>query len=196
MTKEETKKHDIAIEYYKALGYWKPGMVLHHTDPTLKLRDPERYKNWNIEDLVPLSVGQHMRLHMSAKNPKGVKKSADHVKAMVDGHRKERRNCNILISRVLLENGVENGIEAYVFPSCAAAARYIGCSLQLVYQTASKTQHNRRAFGWNCNYVPKSVSARQGGGGSGPLARWVIIKRRQKCTKTLRLKEGTPFSTG
>lgn len=157
MTKEETKKHDIAIEYYKALGYWKPGMVLHHVDPTMKLRDPQRYKNWNIDDLVPLTVPQHMRLHMSAKNPRGVKKSADHVKAMVAGRRKERRNCNVLISRVSVNDGVE-GLEAFVFPSCAAAARHIGCSLQLVYQTASKTQHNRTAMGWNCNYVPKSVS--------------------------------------
>lgn len=162
MTKEETKKHDIAIEYFKARGDWEPGMVLHHIDPSLKLRDLQRYKNWNVEDLVPVTVQQHMRIHMSAKNPRGVKKSADHVRAMVEGHRKERRNCNILISRALLdENGVENGIEAYVFPSCAAAARHIGCTLQLVYQVASKTKHNRRAMGWNCNYVPKSVALGQ-----------------------------------
>ena len=158
MTKAETKKHDAAIEYFKARGDWEPGMVLHHMDPTLKLRDPERYKNWNVEDLVPITVQQHMRIHMGMKNPRGSKKSADHVQAMVSGHRKERRACNILISRVLVdENGVD-GLEAYVFPSCAAAARHIGCSLQLVYQTASKTQHNRHACGWICNYVPKSVS--------------------------------------
>lgn len=157
MTTEERSKHDIAIEYYKARGVWKTGMVLHHTDPSLKLRDPQRYRNWNIDDLVPLTVAQHMRIHMSAKNPKGGKKSADHVRAMVEGHRKERRLCNILIHRVVVNDGVE-GIEAFVFPSCAAAARHIGCSLQLVYQVASKTQHNRTAMGWNCNYVPKSVS--------------------------------------
>lgn len=158
MTKEEQKKHDIAIEYFKARGDWKPGMVLHHVDPSLKLRDPERYRNWNVEDLVPFTVAQHMRLHMSAKNPKGGKKSASHVAAMTAGYNKARRlSCNILIHRVVRGNGTD-GIEAYVFPSCAAAARHIGCSLQLVYQTASKTQHNRRAMGWSCNYVPKSVS--------------------------------------
>lgn len=160
MTKEERSKHDTAIEYFKALGYWKPGMVLHHSDPTMKLRDPERYRNWIIEDLVPVTVQQHMRIHMGMKNPRGGKKSADHVRAMVEGHRKERRACNVLISRVTVENGVE-GLEAYVFPSCAAAARHIGCSLQLVYQTASKTQHNRTARGWACNYVPKTVSLGQ-----------------------------------
>nr|DAW56111.1 MAG TPA: hypothetical protein [Caudoviricetes sp.] len=160
MTKEEQKKHDIALEYFKALGYWEPGMVLHHVDPTMKLRDPQRYKNWNIDDVEPLTVQQHMRIHMGKKNPKGVKKSADHVKSMTEGHKKERRSCNILISHVVNENGIE-GIEAYVFPSCAAAARHIGCTLQLVYQTASKTQHNRTAMGWNCNYVPKTVALGQ-----------------------------------
>lgn len=157
MTKEETKKHETAIEYFRAMGDWKPGMVLHHVDPTLKLRDPGRYHEWKIDDLVPLTVQQHMRIHMGMKNPRGIKKSAAHVRAMVAGHRKERRACNIMISRVTVENGVE-GLEAYVFPSCASAARHIGCSLQLVYQVASKTQHNRHAMGWNCNYVPKTVS--------------------------------------
>lgn len=158
MTKEETKKHDMAIENFRARGLWKTGMVLHHVDPTLKLRDPERYRNWNIDDLVPLTVPQHMRIHMGLKNPRGGKKSADHVRAMLEGHRKERRNCNILLHRVLLDENGNEGIEAYVFPTCAAAARHVGCSLQLVYQVASKTQHNRRAIGWNCNYVPKTVS--------------------------------------
>ena len=157
MTREETKKHDMAIEYYKALGLWKEGMVLHHTDPSLKLRDPERYREWNIDDLVPLTIAQHMRIHMAMRNPKGVKRTKERIAAQVAGHKKERRACNILISRVMDEKGVE-GIESYVYPSCAAAARHIGCSLQLVYQVASKTGYNRRAFGWNCNYVPKTVS--------------------------------------
>lgn len=158
MTKEEQKKHDIAVAYFRARGDWKNGMVLHHVDTSLKLRDPQRYKNWNIDDLVPLTVQQHMRIHMGMKNPRGTKKSADHVRAMVEGHKKERRSCNILISRVILDENGNEGIETYVFPTCAAAARHIGCSLQLVYQVASKTQHNRRACGWSCDYVPKSVS--------------------------------------
>lgn len=157
MTKEETKKHDIARAYYKALGYWKPGMVLHHVDPSLKLRDPQRYHEWNVEDLRPMTKIEHRSYHMKLQNPKGGKKTTEHVRAMVSGRRKERRNCNVLISRVVEKDGVE-GIEAYVFQSCAAAARHIGCSLQLVYQVASKTQHNRTAMGWSCNYVPKTVS--------------------------------------
>lgn len=163
MTKEETKKHDDTMKHYKNLftsfgvDWDSQRWCLHHIDENMKLRDPRRYHAWRIEDVVPLTIQQHMSIHMKSRNPSGVKKSADHVKAMVAGRRKERRACNILISRVSVNDGVE-GLEAFVFPSCAAAARHIGCSLQLVYQTASKTQHNRTAMGWNCNYVPKSVS--------------------------------------
>ena len=35
------------------------GLVLHHIDPTLKERDPERYAEWRIEDLVVLTRGEH-----------------------------------------------------------------------------------------------------------------------------------------
>ena len=157
MTSEERERHDIAVDYFTALGIWTPGMVLHHTDTTLKRRDPARYHEWRIEDVVPLTVPRHAGLHMAKRNPKGVRKSASHVAAMMAGKRKERRQCNVLIHRELHGKGAD-GIEAYVFPSCSAAARHIGCSKQLAYQVASKTQHNRRACGWNCSYVPKSVS--------------------------------------
>ncbi len=158
MTSDERDRHERAVGYFDALGIWQPGMVLHHLDPTLKRRDPVRYHEWRVEDVVPLTVPRHAGLHMALRIPKGSKKTKEHVAAMVAGRRKERRlSSNILIHRVVSGNGAE-GIEAYVYPSCSAAARHIGCSKQLVYQVASKTQHNRRACGWICNYVPKSVS--------------------------------------
>lgn len=157
MTSEERYRHDIAVDYFTALGIWQPGMVLHHLDTTLKRRDPVRYHEWRVEDLRPLTVPQHAGLHMARRNPKGSTKTKEHVAAMIAGKRKERRACNVLIHRLVSGNGAE-GIEAYVYPSCSAAAGHIGCSKQLVYQVASKTKHNRRACGWICNYVPKSVS--------------------------------------
>lgn len=157
MTQEEQEMHAAAVDYFKALGIWQPGMVCHHADTTLKQRDPARYHEWRVEDLRPLTVPQHAGLHMRLRNPKGSIKTKEHVAAMVAGHNKERRQCNVLIHRELHGKGAD-GIEAYVFPSCSAAARHIGCSKQLAYQVASKTQHNRRACGWICNYVPKSVS--------------------------------------
>lgn len=157
MTMAERERHDIAVGYFAGLGIWAEGMVLHHIDPTLKHRDPERYHEWRVEDLRPMSTASHNSLHMRLRSPKGRRKSAYHVAAMVAGKRKERRACHVLIQRVINESGAE-GIEAYVFPSCAAAARHICCTRQLVYQTCSRTTHNRRACGWSCNYVPKSVS--------------------------------------
>lgn len=157
MTMAERERHEWAVGYYAGLGIWQEGMVLHHNDTTLKYRDPERYHEWRVEDLRPLTVPQHASLHMRQRNPKGRMKSVYHVAAMAAGRRKERMACNVLIHRVVTESGVE-GIEAYVYPSCAAAARHICCTRQLVYQTASRTTRNRRACGWYCAYIPKSVS--------------------------------------
>nr|DAL90080.1 MAG TPA: hypothetical protein [Caudoviricetes sp.] len=157
MTSDERDRHDMAVDYFEAIGIWQAGMVLHHLDTTLKQRDPARYHEWRVEDLRPMSIASHNSLHMALRIPKGSRKTASHIRAMVAGKRKERRRCNVLIHRVVSGN-VAEGIEAYVYPSCSAAARHIGCSKQLVYQVASKTQHNRRACGWICNYVPKSVS--------------------------------------
>lgn len=44
-----------------------PEMVLHHIDPTLKKRDPKRYKEWRIEDLTVMTNAEHTRLHSKGK---------------------------------------------------------------------------------------------------------------------------------
>lgn len=163
MTQEEQERHDAALAHYRTLiascgvDVDSQRWCLHHVDATMRHRDPARYHEWRIEDVVPLTVPQHSGLHMRLRNPKGRTKTKAHVAAMIAGRRKERRACNVLIYRLVSGNGAE-GVEAYAYPSCSAAARHIGCSKQLVYQVASKTQQNRRAMGWNCSYVPKSVS--------------------------------------
>lgn len=53
------------------------GMVLHHIDPTLKTRDPERYSQWNVKDLIPMPKAQHRSLHMKIE-AKGRVHSKDH----------------------------------------------------------------------------------------------------------------------
>ena len=162
MTKKEKALHDNTLNHYKTMftafgvDWDSQRWCLHHLDEQMKHRDPERYHEWNVEDVVPLTVRQHMALHMKLRM-KGVEKTEKHREAMKNGHRKERRNCNVMIHRAVVKDGNE-GIEAYVYPSCAAAAKHIGCTLQMVYQTASRTQKNRRAMGWSCDYVPRSVS--------------------------------------
>ena len=44
-------------------GQAKPGFVLHHIDPTLKFRDPARYAEWNVNDLIMVSKELHGNLH-------------------------------------------------------------------------------------------------------------------------------------
>ena len=39
--------------------------VLHHIDPELKRTDFERYCEWRVEDLIPMTLSEHRRLHMS-----------------------------------------------------------------------------------------------------------------------------------
>lgn len=41
---------------------------LHHIDVNLKYDDPERYDEWRIEDLVPMTTKEHIRLHTKDKH--------------------------------------------------------------------------------------------------------------------------------
>lgn len=52
--------HKKAMEYYNL----EKGWVLHHKDPCLINEDPERYHEWRVEDLEPMTKGDHRRLHM------------------------------------------------------------------------------------------------------------------------------------
>ena len=36
---------------------------LHHIDPTLKYFDLSRYCEWRIDDIMPLTAADHMKLH-------------------------------------------------------------------------------------------------------------------------------------
>ena len=44
-----------------------PEVVLHHKDPTLKTRDPERYLEWRIEDLEVMRSSDHTKLHATGR---------------------------------------------------------------------------------------------------------------------------------
>ena len=41
--------------------------ILHHIDPAWKREDPERYEQWNPEDLVPMRNKDHTSLHHKNK---------------------------------------------------------------------------------------------------------------------------------
>ena len=73
--------------------------MLHHKDPSLKYNDPERYFQWRIEDLVPMSKEEHSRLHSTgrvyseesrqkmSKWQKGMKRSEEFRNKCSEGHK-------------------------------------------------------------------------------------------------------------
>ena len=69
MTKEQLKvaalNHKKACLHFfpKCKGKNKQGWVLHHKDTSLKTNDLERYAEWRIEDLVPMTKSGHISLH-------------------------------------------------------------------------------------------------------------------------------------
>lgn len=66
-TKEQ--KRISAANYRKASEYFnlQKGEVLHHIDPSWKHNDIERYIQWNIEDLVKMTISEHISLHHKGK---------------------------------------------------------------------------------------------------------------------------------
>ena len=69
MTLTSSKRHN---KNWKAARIYfgvenNPEMVLHHKDPTLKYRDPERYLEWRIEDLEVMTNADHTSLHQTGK---------------------------------------------------------------------------------------------------------------------------------
>ena len=61
----ELEAHEAAWKFFwpEGNGKAKPGYVLHHIDPTLKFRDPARYSQWNINDLMMVDSSLHGNLH-------------------------------------------------------------------------------------------------------------------------------------
>lgn len=53
--------------YPEGQGDAKEGYCLHHIDPSWRTEDPERYKQWNPEDLVMLTNEEHARLHATGR---------------------------------------------------------------------------------------------------------------------------------
>lgn len=64
----ENKKRAWKYFYPEGNGLSKRGYVLHHKDPSWKLDDPERYAQWNIDDLVMMTNPDHTRLHRKGKH--------------------------------------------------------------------------------------------------------------------------------
>lgn len=57
--------HDERCRVWESKGIkW----VLHHKDSDWKTDDVERYNEWNIEDLLPMTFSAHMVIHTTGQN--------------------------------------------------------------------------------------------------------------------------------
>ena len=63
MWMKSNANHEKAVQHFKQLGEFEDGMVLHHIDFTMFYFDPDRYVEWNPEDLLPMAKSQHLKLH-------------------------------------------------------------------------------------------------------------------------------------
>lgn len=73
-------KHKAASEYFNLPKGW----VLHHKDTSLIRNDIERYIQWNIDDLVPMTRSDHLKLHSKLRF-----EDDDYRKSFSESHRGE-----------------------------------------------------------------------------------------------------------
>lgn len=63
MKRKSSANYAKAVQKFKDIGEFKDGMILHHVDFTMFYFDPDRYVEWNPDDLIPLTKSQHVKLH-------------------------------------------------------------------------------------------------------------------------------------
>ena len=127
--KQITKKRlmeKAGIPFYKSKEY-----DLHHKDMTLRYNDIERYHKWRIQDVVLLTRAEHMRIHMAIKIKKGSKKPVSQKRKIRNSVIAARKRFKGMKVRVFKQ---QINCQSAVFSSCAKAARWLGCSKQLVSQ--------------------------------------------------------------
>ena len=82
-TKEYRKNHTIAWNHFVEIGLIpendQHNYVLHHIDVDLKYNDPERYDEWRIEDLIPMTKSEHSTFHNKGKTVIFTEKHKRHI---------------------------------------------------------------------------------------------------------------------
>lgn len=144
--KQKTKKRlmeKAGIPFEKSAEY-----DLHHKDMTLRHNDVERYSKWLIRDVVLLTRADHMRLHMTVRIKKGSKKPVSQkikIRKSVKAAKKRFKGMKVKVFKKQVK------IESAVFNSCAAAARWLGCSKQLIAQVLRGK--NSKAKGYDVELI-------------------------------------------
>ena len=151
-SKESIEANKSAWKYFEAHGYANHDhMVLHHKDINMKFENPERYIEWRIEDLIPMTRVEHRRLHMKLQMT-GKKHSRKHNK-MISKGLKQQSTKNKFV-KIHIPARAE---ETLTFKTLAEAAKYIGCSRQLVSQCIKDNTANKKAMGYTIMLIDAEV---------------------------------------
>lgn len=117
-------------------------IVLHHVDTKMKRRNPQRYSQFNYEDVVPMLRRQHISLHN-----KGRKHTRRH-NARIAEAMTSKNGALRFKGRCIVITNKHCSIKC---ASCKMAAQIIGCSKQLVSQVLSDNPRYHSyttAHGW------------------------------------------------
>jgi len=76
---------EVAYRHYfpECNGRCRKGWVLHHKDVELKHKDPIRYAEWHIEDLVPMTRVEHTTFHSTGNTNNRGKHISDEQKKKI-----------------------------------------------------------------------------------------------------------------
>ena len=152
-SKESFEANRSAWKYFEEHGYANhDGMVLHHKDVNMKSENPERYVEWRVEDLVPMTRAEHRRLHMKLQM-KGRKHSGKHNKMISEGLRRQSTKNKLVKIHIPAREE-----QTLTFKTLAEAAKYIGCSRQLVSQCVKDNTANRKAMGYTITLIDASLA--------------------------------------
>lgn len=84
MRAEKNRQNAWKHFYPEGDGKAKKGYVLHHKDETLRHENPDRYNEWNPEDLVMMTNSEHRKFHTDGnKNPFFGKHHTDDAKRKI-----------------------------------------------------------------------------------------------------------------
>ena len=137
-----------AYQYFKEHTSLKK-FVLHHIDVDMKQNDPIRYAEWRIEDLVPMTIKDHMRLHMMIRHH-----DTDKMK------RTKKWNANV--SKSLYQHNYfqragkkwrlvnpKGKMLKRIFTKPTQISEYLDCSKQTVYRILNDNYPNKTVFGYS-----------------------------------------------
>lgn len=142
-----------AYEYFKKHTNLKK-FVLHHIDVNMKTRNPKRYNEWRITDLVPMTIQDHCSLHMTLRHKNHQMKRTSEWSKRLSKAMQEHNYFKRAGKKWQIVNKSGKTL-AKVFTAPAAIAKYIGCTRQTIYKILNEKYPNKSV----CGYTLKEVAA-------------------------------------